>query len=314
MDTFLRKSSSAKHTYLGIGALFIWAVEPLLVSEIKTLPIFELLTIVFMSSFSVTAIKLTISRKWSTVKNHYPWIWIAGLVGVCGGDFAYIYGAQFAPIAHVDLIDYLWPCVAVVFTGFLPNERFSWQKIIGSSIALFGIYILVAGDGGLDNISYEFAVGYLLAFGGAIVWGCYSVFSRYYASLPIEMVGLYCGIGAMISLVLHLSMETFVMPSSHEWMMAIITGATGGGIAYQLWDAGVKRGDIYLLSSLTYVGRLIGMILLVCFGKEALTQNLVLACLTTSLGILFSNINLSSVKLKGLLKKLVAPIFLAKAQ
>lgn len=278
-----------KSTYLGFGALFMWTVEPLLISEVNGLPIFEVLFIIFFSSFSITAIRLTIKRQWMRVLKQPLFIWVAGVMGICLSDFAYIFGAQQAPIAHVDLIDYLWPCFVIGFTGLIPNEKFHLQHILGAILGLVGIYILIAHDVGQDNISTQYLFGYVLAIVGALLWGGYSAFSRYHKSVPTEMIGIYCGVGAIICLALHLQFETFVIPTTTEWVLAVATGISGAGIAYQLWDYGVKYGNIYILSVVTYLARLLAMVLLVIFGKEPFSVSLVAACLLSSLGVFVSS-------------------------
>ena len=267
----------------------MWTVEPLLISEINRLPIFEVLFIIFSSSFALTAIRLTIKKQWMTVLKQPVFIWVAGIMGICLSDFAYIFGAQQAPIAHVDLIDYLWPCFVIGFSGLLPNEKLHFQHIFGALLGLVGIYILIAHDVGQDNISTQYMFGYTLAIIGALLWGGYSAFSRHHKKVPTEMIGMYCGMGALICLGLHLKFESFVMPTHSEWLLTVITGVSGAGIAYQLWDHGVKYGNIYVLSVVTYLARLMAMLLLVVFGKEPFSISLIIACILSSLGVFVSS-------------------------
>ncbi|MBS0286887.1 MAG: DMT family transporter, partial [Proteobacteria bacterium] len=262
-------------TYLGLGALGMWTVEPLLISEVNSLPIFEVLTIIFFSSFMLTACRLTIKRRWLTVIKQPAFVWLAGLSGICLSDFAYIYGAQHAPIAHVDLIDYLWPCLVVAFTSMLPKERFTVPHMVGAFLGFAGVAVLVHNEISLNGFNLHYFIGYGLSLFGAFLWSGYSAFSRYNKHLPTEMIGMYCGLGAVLCLLLHLKFETFVTPTWTEGSLAVITGLSGAGIAYQLWDHGVKFGNIYLLSSITYVARIVAMALLVMFGKEPLTVSLV---------------------------------------
>lgn len=279
---------------MGLGALFMWTVEPLLISEINNLPIFEVLSIIFFSSFMLTAIRLTLRKRWSLVLKQPAFIWLGGILGICLSDFAYVYGAQYAPIAHVDLIDYLWPCLVVMFTSMLPKERFTYQHMMGAFLGLLGIYVLVHHEVNLNGFNLHYFIGYGLALFGAILWGGYSAFSRHYSHVPTEMIGMYCGAGALLCVILHLQCETFVTPTWTEGGLAIATGLSGAGIAYQLWDYGVKFGNVYLLSTITYVARIAAMTLLVMFGKEPLTLSLVIACFLASLGVFISSLNAHS--------------------
>ena len=291
------KSLSTRYaTYLGLGALGMWTVEPLLISEINSLPIFEVLAIIFASSFFMTGVRLTLKRRWRLVFTQPLFIWLVGMLGICASDFAYIYGSQHAPIAHVDLIDYLWPCLAICFTSMLPKETLSPQHLIGAVCGFLGIYFLISKEVAENGINVSYFIGYGLALVGALLWSSYSAFSRYFKSVPTEMIGMYCGLGAVISLILHLQFETFVMPTVQEGSMAVLTGITGAGIAYQLWDYGVKFGEVYLLSMLTYVARICAMVLLVCFGKEPFSIALVVACALASVGVLISGLDNKSFK------------------
>uniref|UniRef100_A0A0Q9Z2U4 Aromatic amino acid exporter YddG n=1 Tax=Candidatus Berkiella aquae TaxID=295108 RepID=A0A0Q9Z2U4_9GAMM len=295
-DTTLHDLTVKRATYMGLGALIMWTVEPLLISEVNGLPIFEVLAIIFFSSFALTALRLTKRRAWHTVLKQPAFIWLAGLTGICLSDFAYIYGAQYAPIAHVDLIDYLWPCLVVAFTSMLPKERFTPQHIIGALLGLLGIYVLVHHEISLNGFNFNYFIGYLLALFGAVLWGGYSAFSRYFKKVPTEMIGMYCGLGALLCLGLHLKFETFVTPTWTQGSLAVVTGISGAGIAYQLWDYGVKYGDVYLLSTITYVARIAAMALLVMFGKEPLTWSLVIACSLASIGVFISGMDTKSFK------------------
>ncbi len=279
-------------TLIGLSALGMWAIEPLLVSEINRLPIFELLAILFMSSFVLTAIRITLKGKWQEVLKQPGYVWPIGVIGICASDFAYIFGTKYAPIAHVELIDYLWPSFAIFFTSLLPGELLKKRYLYGAILGFAGIYCLVHTELFADQFNVSFGIGYSFALIGAAIWGGYCAFSRYHKNLPIEVVGLYCGIGSIICLGLHLKFETFVMPTQSELGFTVLTGMTGAGMAYQLWDYGVKFGNVYLLSVLTYLARLAGLSLLVLFGKEPLSRELVMACLLATAGVIVSTTGL----------------------
>lgn len=272
----------------------MWALEPLFVSEVNRLPIFELLAIIFFSSFAITSIRITYKRRWKRVLSQPVSIWLFGIIGICFSDFGYIYGSQYAPIAHVELIDYLWPSFAILFTSMLPREKFTWNNICGAILGFAGIYVLVHPEVFSHNFNSDFIFGYGLALIGAAIWGGYCAFTRHNKHIPTEMVGMYCGVGSIMCLILHLKFETFVMPTAHEASFAALTGITGAGLAYQLWDYGVKHGNVYLLGVLTYAARLGSMALLVLFGKEPLTINLVFACLLGTVGVLISTMDIRS--------------------
>lgn len=301
-DTILSNNKNA--TLFGSGALLLWAAEPLLVSEMTGMPIFEALSIVFLSCFIPNAIRLTVTKKWSNVRRQSPFVWLMGVACICGSDLSYILGASCAPIAHVDMIDYMWPCMVVLFIGMLPREQLKWQHVLGVGLGMFGILILITDFGDISSIKASYLHGYMLALYGAMLWGIYSALSRLRKDIPSDMVGMYCGVGALLCIIGHLTFETTVVPSSTQITVAVLTGLTGPGLAYQLWDYGIKHGNFKLLSSMTYFVRVLAMVLLVSFDKEPVTKALITACALASIGVFITGLDSEMIAwLKKVLKK-----------
>jgi drug/metabolite transporter (DMT)-like permease len=225
-------------------------------------------------------------------------------MGVCGSDAAYMFAALKAPIIHVDLIDYIWPCLATLFVSFLPNEKFKFKNIFCCVLGLLGIMILFY-DKNLTNKYYgTYVQGYFFAFFGAFLWAVYIAFSRFMKQVPSEMVGLYCGIGAVISLFFHIFFENFVIPSNLELFLCITMGLAGGGLAYQLWDLGIKFGNLPLLNTSTYFARVLAMLLLTYLEKSIITSTLILSTTITILAVFLSSVDLSKENLLKLKKSL----------
>lgn len=278
-------------TLIGSGALLLWAFEPLIVSELINIPLFETLTIVFFSCFLLTSIRTTLLGRWHVIFKQKLFVWIFGVMAICGSDLCYIYGAKLAPIAHVDLIDYLWPCLIVVGIGFLPNEKMRKYSIYGAILGFIGIFQLCVSNETLQNLQITWLFGYGLAVLGVCLWGSYSVFSNYNKDIPNDMIGLYCGVGALICWIIHLYVEPTIIPAYNEVGMAIVLGLAGPGLSYQLWDYGVKFGNINILSAGCYFTRVFALVLLVYFGKEPFSKELVVAGILACLGMFISNID-----------------------
>lgn len=293
--------SSKNATMLGTIALLLWVVEPLSVSELRGIPFFEFLFLTFASGFILTAIRVTKNKQWKLILKQPLFLWLVGLLCICGSDFAYLLAAKCAPIAQVDLIDYLGPCLVVIFVSLLPKEKFYIHQVVGTLLGVVGIFILVlqSNDFSLTNIDNNCILGYLLAIYGTLIWGCYSAFSRHYKSTPVEMIGMYYGLGALISLILHFKFEVTITPNMQQLGLSTLLGIASGGAAYQFWDYGVKFGNYRLLGSLTYCARIFAMVLLVIFGKEPFTIALVIAVLLSCIGMFLSSVEYEWLKDKA---------------
>lgn len=292
----LYKKSKKIATILGLIAIFIWAIEVVIVSELNEVPLFEALFIIFTSSFLFTAARITYRKKWYVYKNHSLKIWFIGILGVCGSDAAYMYAALKAPIIHVDLIDYIWPCLATLFVSLLPNEKFKTKNILSCFIGLIGIFILFNDDNLTSKYYDTFLEGYCFAFFGAFIWAIYIAFSRFKKKVPSEIVGLYCGVGAVITFILHIIFEEFVMPSKFELTLCIAMGFSGGGLAYQLWDLGIKFGNLPLLNTSTYFARVLAMLFMSYLEKSMITSTLILSTFITILAVFLSSVDMPDKK------------------
>lgn len=241
------------------------------------MPIFEILTFSLGSSFIITCIKLTVQQRWHTIKGAHPAIWLLGVVGLVGNDMFLVAGTKLAPPAHVHLLCYTWPTMVILMTGLMPGERLHTRYVLAAIVGLLGVYFLVCQDGGFASFHWQYSMGYLSAFCGAFVWACYCVLSRRNGKAPPEMIGMYCGVGAILSLVCHLKLETFVTPNFSQSVCLVAIGTVTSCLAFYFWDYGSKFGNLRLLSLLSYLSPLVGLGLLSALGRAELSSSIVLA-------------------------------------
>lgn len=268
-------------TWIGYTALLFWALAAPFVVQIKSLPIFESLTVIFLISFLLSAVKLSFYQEWLKLKQ--PWfIWVGGVLGIYGNDILYITAFKHAPAAHADLINYLWPVMVILFTSFLPNEQLSKRHILAATLGFMGIYVLLLSNTH-QGFEHRFLIGYVCAFLDAVVWALYTVMARRYSQTPVESIGIYCGIAALCSLVFHLKLETFIFPTASQWGVLLLMGATTQCLAYFFWEYGVKQGDFKLLTVLSYGNPMLSIFLLICCGMAKPSVQLVIATLLISL-------------------------------
>jgi drug/metabolite transporter (DMT)-like permease len=118
-----------------------------------------------------------------------------------------------------------------------------------------------------------------LALGCAFTWSSYSVLSRRLAAVPTDAVGAFCLATAMLALIAHLALETWIRPTPAEWAALLALGLGPVGLAFFAWDVGVKRGNIKALGGLSYATPLLSTLLLVATGRAAPSFAIALACL-----------------------------------
>ena len=118
-----------------------------------------------------------------------------------------------------------------------------------------------------------------LALGCAFVWASYSIASRFLKTTPTEAVAGFCLATAALAAICHLAFETTVWPAKASEAAAIVGLGLGPvGLAFYLWDYGVKHGDIRLLGVAAYAAPVLSTLLLVLAGFAPATASLGLAC------------------------------------
>ena len=122
-------------------------------------------------------------------------------------------------------------------------------------------------------------IGYGFALGCAFVWSAYSLASRFLKATPTEAVAGFCLATAALAALCHLAFEATVAPAGPgPWLAILGLGLGPVGLAFYVWDYGVKNGDIRLLGVAAYAAPALSTLILVAAGFAPATPSLALAC------------------------------------
>ena len=286
--TALIQKSGPLSTGLGCGSLLIWSCFALVVSELEQLPPFQTMMLVFGVSFLGTALSLTWRGRWNSMKESSSFIWIWGVVGVCGSDMAYIAAFKYAPPAHVDFIENMWPFFVILFSFLFTEERFCVRTLTGGLLGVLGLGFLLTRGEGLMGFQTDSLHGYLFALTASIIWGGYTFWMRR-RKAPPEMIGMFCGIGALVAALVHYRYERWVTPTANQSTLLLLLGVAMGA-AYFLWHHAASHGNLRLLSFLAYFTPIISLIVLVLCGKEPMSSAVVFAALFAFAGIFIARV------------------------
>lgn len=272
--------ASRRATIIGAAAIPLWSVLALLTAFLARIPPLQLLAMGFGIGFLVTCTVWAVrGTRLGFARYLPPGAWLLGVGGLFGYHLLYFLAFRAAPAAEVNLLNYLWPLLIVLFSGLLPGQRLSAFHIAGAVAGFAGTALLI-GPGllGLGQNSGD-VFGYLLALSAACVWAGYSVLSRRVAEISSNAVGLFCGLTALLAFLLHLAVEPVsVLPTATEAVLLVALGTLPLGAAFTLWDHGVKRGDIQLLGALAYATPLLSTLVLAAAGIAEMAPRIWAAC------------------------------------
>lgn len=269
--------TSRSATFTGFIAILLWALLALFTVATAPAPPLLLNAICFAVGGTLGMIWAAVTGRLGVLR-HVSWrIYLFGTIGLFGYHALYFSALRLAPAAQAGLIAYLWPLLIVLFSGLLPGERLTKGHILGGALGFLGAGLLIADGTGLSG---AYLLGYLLAIACALTWSAYSVLSRRLGTAPTESVAVFCLATALLSALLHLALEDTVWPvGTAGWGAAIGLGLGPVGLAFYVWDIGVKKGDIQLLGVASYAAPLLSTLILVLAGIAAPSLKLGLAAL-----------------------------------
>jgi len=271
-------------TAIGFGAVLLWASLSTLTAASGTMPPFQLLAVTFAIG-GLAGVALWTVRPSAIRALRQPWpVWLLGVGGLFGYHAAYFIALRHAPVVEAGLINYLWPLLIVLFSALLPGEKLRWQHLAGSALALIGAVLVVTRGRGFD-LDPQYLFGYLAALFAAVVWGAYSVLSRRFAHVSSDAITGFCLATAALATIVHFAIEPTVWPTDlGQWAAIIGLGLGPVGLAFYVWDIGVKHGDIQVLGAASYSTPLLSTGLLILAGFAAYTPMLLVACLLITSG------------------------------
>ncbi len=261
-------------TAIGFIAVLLWALLALFTTLSAPVPPFQLNAMTFAIGGTLGLIWVTLTRGWSKL-SAVPWpVYVFGTLGLFGYHALYFSALRLSPPAEASLIAYLWPLFIVLFSGLLPGERITALHIVGALLALIGAALIVTPN--LQGVTG--GLGIALAFACALTWSSYSIISRRLDFIPTQTVAIFCIATAALSVPMHLIWEVTVWPQeSTAWAAVAALGVGPVGLAFYVWDIGMKAGNIQLLGTASYAAPLLSTLVLIMVGVAQASPTLIIA-------------------------------------
>jgi drug/metabolite transporter (DMT)-like permease len=278
----------ARATIIGFTAVLQWALLALFTIGSAPVPPLMLNAMCFAIGGAIGMI-WTLANGRAHVLRDVPWkVYAFGTLGLFGAHFLYFTAFRMAPLAETGLIAYLWPLLIVLMSGLLPGERLGSLHVVGAVTAFAGAGLIVLRGGtAMDAAALP---GFGVAFIFALTWASYSVLSRRLGTTPTEAVTVFCLAAAVLSALAHLAIEQTIWPQNAlGWASVAALGLGPVGLAFYVWDVGMKRGDIQLLGVMSYAAPLLSTLALVAAGKTQPTAALALAAVLITLGAVLAS-------------------------
>jgi drug/metabolite transporter (DMT)-like permease len=175
-------------------------------------------------------------------RKDWPAILVLSFVGHGLYQLLFLGGVARTSVASSSLIFGLTPVTVSLLGAWLGHERPGWTRWAGTSLSLFGIYLVVAHD----ERSTSSLTGDVLIFGAMLSWAIYTVGTRPLLERysPVFITGLSMAIGTLMyapfALLWLRGVEVSAV-STGAWAGIVYSGLFSLVAAYVIWYTAVRE-------------------------------------------------------------------------
>jgi len=196
-------------------------------------------------------------------------------------------------LLEVALINYLWPAATILLSLPLLRQRATFWLPVGTALALIGMFLVltqgarVSWTGFVERLLSNPAA-YLLALVGAIAWAFYSNLTRRWSEPgghgAVELFMLATG---LTLLTLRWLVSEPAVWTTRALAEAFALGAITA-LSYALWDLAMRRGNLVLVASCSYLTPLLSTLVSSAYLRVAPKPQLWFGCLLLVAGSLIT--------------------------
>ena len=159
-------------------------------------------------------------------------------------------------------INYLWPCLTIVFAVLLGQQRTRWWLWPGVALCLCGLVLVVGADAApaaqalpwWQSLAHNMAanpLAYALAFGAALMWPAYSLLARRFGG-GLNGVGLFLLLSSSLLWAQWLALDTAPMQWSWGLLAQVLAVGALTALGYSCWEHGIQHGNLAVMAAGSY--------------------------------------------------------------
>ncbi|MCG2574780.1 aromatic amino acid DMT transporter YddG [Acinetobacter sp. ME22] len=192
---------------------------------------------------------------------------------------------------EIGAINYLWPCLTVIFAILMNKEKASWFIFPATFCTFLGIFFVVSGDSifdvkGLAGNILSNPKSYILMFTGAVLWAMYCNVTKKYGNGQ-NLIAIFFLMTAIVLWINVMYTHTFaqvksVMNIENFTTLCFSSAIMAGG--YALWNIGILRGNIVLLATCSNFIPILSAILSLALLSASLNYGFWIGVILVTLG------------------------------
>lgn len=265
-------------TLYALAAIALWVSLASLGAALSHVPPFLLSGIALLVGSLPGALRALRDRRAWRVP---PRTLALGVYGLFGYHLLLFVALRLAPPVEANLVNYLWPLLMVLLAPLLlPGLRLRPLHLAAALTGFAGAALAILGARGGSAAAQAGAAagwGFACALGSAFIWSSYSLWTRRVPSFSTAAIGLFGLVSGALSLACHALLEPAAALTLRDTGLLVLCGLGPLGLAFYLWDAALKGGDVRQIGILSYLTPVASTALLLLTTGRPLSWTIALA-------------------------------------
>lgn len=233
----------------------------------------------FRYILAIIFIWLVVWRRRIPIKVHkgdWPQLITIGLLGSLIYQILFIYGINFTFSANAAVMLGTIPVWVALTSHIFFEEKLTRKKLLGVILAFSGVIFIMGGGENGFSLSAETVIGDLIIIFAAMVFAVYTLLSKSLLNIytPLELSTIILTIGGFTLIII--AVPSLIELDYKEiswltWSGAFYSGILSIGLAYLIWNYGVKQVGAVRTSTYQNLVPVLGVVLgYVLLGEKLL--------------------------------------------
>jgi drug/metabolite transporter (DMT)-like permease len=209
---------------------------------------------------------------------------LSGSVLMFAYHVIYFFALRFGDPIGVSLVHYLWPIIIVCLSGRASSESAPGNRFVsallgfgGAAVACWSVQQPLMSNVPTSSVSqhlFREVAAYFLALLSAFAWAAYSILGKRHNSASSLSVGAFSLPAGLACLALHFATSGWPSLPAQDWLVLVYMGIGPMGIAFYLWDFGMKNGNTGTTAALSYATPVLSTMFLGLHAAKPLSTTL----------------------------------------
>jgi drug/metabolite transporter (DMT)-like permease len=289
----MRRSSSFGWIDIALlGMVIIWGINFTVVKSALS----EMTPLAYNAVRFSAASLFTLVLAWVVERDLYiarrdwAYVFLLSLIGNFLYQSLYIQGLARSRAGNTSLILSTSPIFVAIIGTLTKQEKLRRLNWLGIFLSFLGLYFLVASSGSGLAWGSETMVGSLLILASASTWGLYTVLlrplvQRYSATKATAAIMVATTPLLVLAAIPDMQQQDWGAVSAQSWLGLLYSAALAIGIAYVIWNTGVRRVGSARTAVYSYLTPLISVVVAWIFLGEAMRPGQIFGAVAIILGV-----------------------------